>query len=141
MYELIYTSAAKQLFDPVQLSSLLKKARAANSQRGVTGILLYQGGSFLQVLEGAEEDVRAVYDHVATDPRHWRLSVLRQGPIEKRNFENWSMGFVSLDTALLGSLTGRHSLMSNGTLHGSPQDVEDILDRFRSGQWHRYVHG
>jgi hypothetical protein len=141
MFELIYTSAAVRLFNPGELVELLKKARASNQRDDVSGILLYQDGSFMQVLEGAEESVRRVYDKVARDKRHFRLQVVREGAIPARRFAQWSMGFVSLDAALVRGLVGRHALLSNGTLGEDTNEVSALLDRFRDGEFRRYVLG
>lgn len=140
-YELAYASAARTLFTPPELSELLRVARRNNERAGVTGILLYHEGSFLQLLEGEQEQVEQIYERVRLDPRHWRVSVVRQGPVPERRFSSWSMGFVSLDTALMQGLVGRHALMSNGSLNMDAEDVLQLLTQFRSGQWRKFVNG
>ena len=140
MYELVYASAARRLFNPLELAELLKRARANNERLGVSGALLYHEGSFLQVLEGDERAVKALFSVIQQDARHWRVLVLREGPVAARSFEAWSMGFVSLDPVLLAE-AGRHSLWSNGSLTDETSDVLRFLDRFRRGEWRRYVMG
>lgn len=139
MYELIYTSAAKRLLTPPELAEILKRARANNASLGISGILLYHEGSFFQILEGDESKVKALFDTIRDDQRHWRILVLREGPIQTRRFGEWSMGFVSLDAQLLRSLPGRHALLSNGTLEVDADSMSELLDRFRDGEWRRYV--
>jgi hypothetical protein len=141
MHEIVYVSAAKRLFNPLELSELLRIARRNNERAGVTGILLYHEGSFLQLLEGERSGVEAIYETVRADPRHWRVTILREGPVPERRFSSWSMGFVSLDPSLLQGLAGRHSLMSNGSLEVDAEDVHRLLDQFRTGQWRKYVNG
>jgi len=140
-YELVYASAAVRPFNPNDLSELLGTARRNNERVGVTGILLYHEGSFLQLLEGTRDDVLQIYAKVRQDPRHWRVSVVREGPVEARRFSSWSMGFVSLDASLVHGLAGRHSFMSNGTLLIDATEVLQVLDQFRAGQWRKYVSG
>jgi hypothetical protein len=59
---------------------------------GITGMLLYVEGGFMQVLEGEDEAVAAVYARICNDKRHWNTQVLldRHAP---RAFRDWSMGF------------------------------------------------
>ena len=140
-YELVYTSAAVRPFSAADLADLLKVARVNNERAQVSGILLYHEGSFMQVLEGEQAQVRQVYEHVGRDKRHWRLSVLREGPIAQLGFAAWSMGFVTLDARLVSGLAGRHSLLSNGSLIDDHSEVLSLLDRFREGQWRQYVNG
>ncbi len=66
----------------------------------VSGMLVYHGGSFLQVLEGAEENVATVFESIERDPRHDRTKVLLRQTIERREFGEWSMGFVDGGTAV-----------------------------------------
>jgi hypothetical protein len=139
MFELIYTSAAKVLLDPLQLGEILASARRNNPILGVSGILLYHQGSFMQLLEGEEQVLRTLYERIAVDPRHHRLATLRERTIESRSFGSWSMGFVALDPRLLSALPGRHALSSNGTLENDAATVLPLLDQFRQGQHHRYV--
>jgi hypothetical protein len=140
MYELVYASAARRLFNPLELAELLKKARAKNHKLGISGILLYHEGSFLQVLEGEENAVKSLYRTIQADERHWRVLALREGPVGARSFDTWSMGFVSLDPALLRE-AGRHALSSNGSLTEDSSEALRLLDRFRGGEWRRYVMG
>ena len=61
MYRLVYLSAAKTLFSKAELLDLLVKAREKNHRRGLTGILLYRNGDFLQLLEGEKTVVEEIF--------------------------------------------------------------------------------
>jgi hypothetical protein len=139
MNEVVYVSAARTLLDPLQLGEILSVARRNNAQLGVTGILLYHQGSFMQVLEGAEDALSTLFERICRDPRHTRIVKLRERAITTRGFGAWSMGFVSLDSRLLSELPGRHALSSNGSLDTDASIVLPLLDQFRQGQYHRYV--
>lgn len=141
LHELVYVSAALKPFDVGELSELLKRARTKNTSLGVSGILLYQDGSFIQVIEGEQSGIQEVFARVQADKRHWRIQVLREGLILQRRFAQWSMGFVTLDSRLVRDLSGRHALLSNGSLRNDADQVASLLDEFRQGQWHRYVQG
>ncbi|MEY4510140.1 MAG: hypothetical protein RLZZ450_2262 [Pseudomonadota bacterium] len=139
MFEMVYTISTKVLLDPLQLGDILASSRRNNPALGVSGILLYHQGSFMQLLEGEEPTVRELYTRIALDPRHHRIASLRERHIETRSFGSWSMGFVALDPRLLHDLPGRHALSSNGTLEHDAETVLPLLDQFRDRQHHRYI--
>lgn len=99
LYRLVYSSRATQPFWPEDLFNLVEIARRKNALRAVTGMLLYHDGQFLQLLEGNEAEVKAVYQLVQRDQRHENLQILLQGSIATRDFPNWTMGFQSIDDA------------------------------------------
>ncbi len=123
------------------LASILESARKNNARLGVTGILLYDAGSFIQVLEGDGPVVRELFEKIGRDPRHDRVTMLGERPIDKRSFGAWTMGYVSLDPALLKQLPKRHSLSSNGSLEDTQAAVVQMLDAFRDGRWRSYITG
>lgn len=83
----------------MQLKHLLEVSRSRNSASGVTGLLLYANGNFIQLLEGEKEDVLATRARIEEDPRHRGLVVLLEGPCEKRDFQDWSMDFRKVNKA------------------------------------------
>ena len=70
----IYASAASREFTPEELEELLVVARKNNEALGVTGMLLYEKGSFFQILEGPAEAVEPLYAKIGADKRHASIS-------------------------------------------------------------------
>jgi hypothetical protein len=105
LLQLIYGSSAVKGFSEVELARILLGARRTNAALGVTGMLLYHDGAFLQVLEGDERNVKAVFERIGKDPRHRRVMILIERNIEARQFEDWSMGFVDVK-GIAGGLPG-----------------------------------
>ena len=97
LISLVYVSSAVKLFSPQELHDLLYRARAKNDRLGVTGMLLYKDGNFMQVLEGADQVVRNLYETIQQDPRHRAAIKLLDYASEERQFANWTMGFTNLD--------------------------------------------
>lgn len=93
MRRIIYASRALHEFDDAELLDLLARARSTNQRYGVTGMLVYASRSFLQVLEGEDEFVEKVWDRIRIDDRHCDMRVLSDGPVQQRNFADWTMGF------------------------------------------------
>ena len=98
MYQIVYVSSAAVHFAKPDLYALLAKSRTNNTRAGVTGMLLYRDGNFMQVLEGEEGAVRAVYERIERDPRHHGSMVLLRGETPGRHFPDWSMGFRDLSS-------------------------------------------
>lgn len=99
LFALVYASDAVGSTDDTALNALLEQARVRNKSLGITGILLYRDGRFVQYLEGAEADVRAVYADIAADTRHTNLRILLEGPVAARRFSSWTMGYEPLRAA------------------------------------------
>jgi len=120
LYEVIYGSVETRYLSAIQLSELLALARARNQSLDVTGLLLHQKGVFVQVLEGDEPVVSALYERIARDPRHKRATVFRSGPIQQRQFAAWSMGFLELEPSVLSRLGGWNPLLQKAAMTSAP---------------------
>jgi hypothetical protein len=97
LVRLMYASRATDSVDQEALSAILKKSKANNTDLGVTGVLCFSGGIFLQVLEGGRSPVSALYNRIASDPRHRDVVLLSYEEIGERSFASWSMGQVNLN--------------------------------------------
>lgn len=112
MYQLIYISTATINFKQPQLLSLLLEARSRNARLGVTGMLLFCEGNFIQVLEGSKEAVDEVFVSIKEDARHTGIIVVNETPVFNRSFAEWSMGFESTSINNISSLPGYHDITS-----------------------------
>lgn len=99
MFYLIYMSSAVKPMNSDALSALLEQSRKSNLKLGITGMLIYQKGTFLQMLEGEKPAIMDLYNKILDDQRHTGVHTVLSGEIEKRNFEDWSMGFFNMDKA------------------------------------------
>ncbi|MDX1992754.1 MAG: BLUF domain-containing protein [bacterium] len=112
MIQLIYASSAVRLFSGEALLHMLEKSRTNNEKLGITGMLLYQGGNFLQVLEGQEQAVMPLYSKIQQDPRHYDVTTIMKRPLMVRLFDDWQMGFVNLDEIDLTRVPGYTSYLN-----------------------------
>ena len=123
MYYLIYVSSATKLMDNDELLSLLAQSRDKNLELDITGMLLYKGGNFMQMLEGDEQTVNDLYDTIVRDERHSNVTRVITGHIAQRNFQGWSMGFCNMDT--VEELPGfQHYIEENLTLRSFADDAQ-----------------
>jgi len=96
LVEILYcsVSVAPHLSN-VDLDHILVSARRRNLEEGITGMLLYYRGEFVQILEGRKKSVENIYlNFIGPDTRHTALNKVCQNTIFYRSFSEWSMGFV-----------------------------------------------
>ncbi|MBP6224925.1 MAG: BLUF domain-containing protein [Rhizobacter sp.] len=96
LVRLMYASRAANSVNQNELVAILKKSKANNAEVGVTGVLCFSSGIFLQVLEGGRLQVSALYNKIAADPRHHDVVLLSYEEVEERRFAGWSMGRANL---------------------------------------------
>lgn len=106
LYHLVYQSFATLPMSEPELERVLAQSRAWNSAHDLTGILLYSNGSIMQVLEGPHDEVQYIFARISHDTRHAHVVKLADGPIEQRQFQQWSMGFKAVNPADLVQLKG-----------------------------------
>lgn len=126
LLQLVYESTAARAMTDAALWKLLKQARSNNEARGITGLLLYASGHFLQALEGPESGVRRLFDTIQDDPRHTSIETLLTTPATKRTFPDWKMGLEHPRAAT--DLEGVSSYLQTGTLPDAVEPVTDVLE-------------
>lgn len=104
LVRLLYASRAANPADAAATDAILAQSRSHNPSCGITGILCYGGGIFLQALEGGRMAVNELYAHILKDPRHKDVILLSYEEISERSFGGWTMGLVNiakLNTSIL----------------------------------------
>jgi hypothetical protein len=96
LVRLMYASRAADSVDHEALLAILRKSKAENATNGITGVLCFSGGIFLQLLEGGRMQVNTLYNRIAADERHRDVVLLSYEEIGERRFAGWSMGQVNL---------------------------------------------
>ncbi|TDK24422.1 BLUF domain-containing protein [Luteimonas aestuarii] len=91
---LLYRSRQAYEFGTDDLLRLLLAARRYNGAQGVTGLLLFREGLFMQLLEGARTDVEMLYARIAQDPRHREVEMLQIADGVERMMPGWQMGYA-----------------------------------------------
>jgi len=96
LVRLMYASRALPDVNQDALVAILRKSKMNNPSVGVTGVLCFSEGIFLQALEGGRSAVNALYNRIAADPRHTQVELLNYSEIGERRFAGWSMGQVNI---------------------------------------------
>jgi hypothetical protein len=95
LVRLLYASRAIDT-SPGAIDAILLQSRHHNPECGITGILCYGGGIFLQAIEGGRMAVSELYGHIQRDIRHNDVVLLHYEEISERRFAGWTMGQVNV---------------------------------------------
>ena len=104
LVRLLYASRSADPGSSDVTESILAQSRSHNPACGITGILCYGGGIFLQALEGGRMQVSELYGHIQKDPRHKDVVLLHYEEISERRFGGWTMGqanVAKINTSIL----------------------------------------
>jgi FAD-dependent sensor of blue light len=94
-FRLIYSSEAAAGLAAVELEEMLAESRIRNLAHGITGVLLFVEGAFLQILEGEKNDVVDLMERIQRDPRHHDIKVFYEEEVDERAFASWSMAYLT----------------------------------------------
>ncbi|MEO0982124.1 MAG: BLUF domain-containing protein [Pseudomonadota bacterium] len=96
MKQLLYISRATPNPDLDALHDLLVQARRRNGRLGVTGLLLYGDGRFMQVIEGPTHSIDEVYASICADARHADIETIYEAYCDQRSYSGWRMAYRPL---------------------------------------------
>lgn len=113
-HELIYTSRARQVMRDEDLTALLKQSCEKNVRLGITGLLLYFKGEFVQLLEGEKSAIFSLYETILLDDRHQQVHLVWDDEIESRGFSNWSMAFININAIEPDALQAYSAYLQDG---------------------------
>ncbi len=95
MSSLLYISRSADIFqDAKQRAQLATSAAAYNKQHGVTGILIYTNGFFMQLLEGSQSVLADIFTQIQEDKRYNQVELLGLDDDAQHLFPNWSMNLI-----------------------------------------------
>jgi uncharacterized Fe-S cluster-containing MiaB family protein len=138
LVDCIYCSAATGAdLAPAELQGLLDDCRRKNAIAGITGILLYQKGSFFQVLEGDRDVAEALFERISEDKRHDRATKIILEPITEHAFGEWTMGCPKLSSSQLARIPGLNDFFARGKsyLDLGEGRTKTPLRAFTEGRW------
>ena len=133
----IYASASTINFTKDEITELLAIAQRNNSNLGVTGMLLYEDGSFFQVLEGERHVVSVLFKKIARDKRHSKVIKIIQEPIQERLFSDWTMGYSGITRHELSTIEGLNDFFTSKQCYTNLDHgrAKKLLTAFNDGKW------
>jgi hypothetical protein len=135
----VYCSASSKAGLGIEgLEALLAQCRQENAKHDITGMLLYQHGSFFQVLEGDRAVVEVLLEKIALDRRHERVTKIILEPIAERSFAEWTMGYPNVSWRELAEIPGLNDFFIGGKksfLQLGEGRAKTLLTAFKAGKW------
>jgi hypothetical protein len=139
MIRITYLSREAAAMTADQVLALINQCHRNNPSKGLTGMLLYGNGTFLQVLEGETAIVDSLIGAIALDPRHTDMKIISRDAIDARHYADWSMGFERVTDRMLEGIPGLHNF---GLRDFNPEYLSDhgdvvdtLLERHRAPHW------
>ena len=93
MIQIAYFSTATTRQSAEVLHDILTGSRRRNGRDDITGLLVAGGNRYMQVIEGPEREMEALWTAIRADQRHCAVARLLKRPAETRSFEGWNMAF------------------------------------------------
>jgi hypothetical protein len=97
LVQIVYASKAIRPYTPEELNQLVERSRSNNASLGITGVLLYSAGVFIQLLEGEKAAVEKLYQNIQSDKGHYEIKCLVEEAITERSCPQWEMALVNFD--------------------------------------------
>lgn len=112
LLELIYTSLSRPQTVTDDVRDILASSERNNAAASITGLLLFDGERYIQILEGDAGDVEVLFKTILKDSRHQGVELLHKGPVAGRSFETWRMAYETLPKGLLEDLAENMAVFS-----------------------------
>lgn len=121
----LYISTAPTLSRD-EVDAILATSARNNPAKDITGILLYNGRNFLQLLEGEEEELVSLMLKITEDPRHSGITVLDRRNIGDRACPAWAMKRV----LIAESIANRREMLDAELPAGLDPHVRKMIMNF-----------
>ena len=133
---LVYASTAATDLGSRDLEEILQTAREHNASVGLTGLLLFRDGGFVQFLEGPPEELDALMARIVADRRHHGVRVITAETVTERSFPDWRMAYRRVDGDGRSGGVGRSiDRLASESVDGDSRDSErQITEWFRDGE-------
>jgi len=97
VHQILYVSKAVRELSDDEVGRIAEVSRQNNAKKNISGLLMFQAGIFLQLLEGDAEAVEDLYQKIAQDPRHGHVTKIFSIDNNERMFAGWSMGLKKIE--------------------------------------------
>ncbi|MEL6426954.1 MAG: BLUF domain-containing protein [Pseudomonadota bacterium] len=137
VYSLIYRSYARPPWIGERtLNDIARESNTFNASEGISGMLIFSDGVFIQVLEGHTVTILELTAKIAADRRNEKLRVLWHGNVDGRRFGQWAMGcFDFSDAARMAAPVPAEIFDRVGDdMHWTDENTEDLIRFYQSNQ-------
>ena len=124
-----YVSRARPDLTDDDVYKIYRYAMTSNALQGITGLLVYDGTTFLQIVEGGEEALLALFVRLRRDDRHQKVVIVDDRDIGVRSFGTWSMHLLRVDRAHMTGVASADELMGPGVQPEIRAMLSSMIDR------------
>lgn len=117
--QMVYVSKARPGLATADVEQILDIARQKNHALDITGFLLFNGKTFVQLLEGPPENVTRLYGQIEPDDRHKQTRILLEHRATSRLLSSWAMAYSYTegpDAGIFGGTMDRSSVREMATI-------------------------
>ncbi|MFN3313351.1 MAG: BLUF domain-containing protein [Hyphomonas sp.] len=132
LFRLVYVSTARAGLTEADIEDILDASQSNNDERYITGYLVHNGPSFMQLIEGPRAEVDEIFRRILADARHTGVVRILAEWCLTRAFPEWSMNYFRVDRpGSVGSMIARRedpvdSLMAAN----APRDLIHLFSKF-----------
>lgn len=132
LFTLLYVSSLAPRGRISDVGDIARTSRLRNALDGITGLLVFDGTSFTQLVEGPLISIEALRARLAEDRRHVDMEVLVFDWVDdERRFPNWQLGYHFADNdggelAALRGLCGAEALAKFEALRASVDTLAGV---------------
>lgn len=129
---LIYVSDARPGLTADDLDRIHHAARNLNALDGITGLLVFNGERFMQIIEGTGEAIEDLLARLRRDPRHLNLWVRSDTIVPEKSFRDWTMELVRVSAGRFEARDDLEPGLSSGILDDTRTRLLTVLDELSS---------
>ena len=130
MIRLIYFSTARLGLNREDLEIILSQSIASNIAHEITGILMFNGRNFMQILEGPRQAVQDLFARIMNDSRHTGVVLIKTDELAAFSYPVWGMKLKELDSDFDGSFLRLHQEVADALVELSDTSVKAIIKTF-----------
>lgn len=129
-HAIVYVSTVTQEMESNEIKDILNNSKEWNNKNGITGLLLFSGGNFFQIIEGEKDMISELFQEIKSDKRHHNIIQIFGKEIHKEAYDGYDSDYVSEDSDI-DPEQFQHYLNQIKVLDKNTQKaVENILKAF-----------
>lgn len=94
MKAIMYKSIPSEGIEKNKFQELLQNSQERNQLHHITGYIFLSRTKIVQLIEGDDTTIDALYNRIKNDTRHVEVSIILDKQIEKRTMMNWNMAVL-----------------------------------------------
>ena len=132
LFELAYVSTITFKASDEDIENIVSHSQLNNALADVSGLLLFNGVNFAQILEGPQTTLNRLFEKISHDERHSGVIKLVERPIEARAFSGWSMAYLKSTDSVFGTDSKLVQVLASRELAAEQSEIGNILNELKT---------